>query len=472
MAEYNFEPDYEAWWKRKNLALEELFPLACGLSPKAYKLWRQAYEPETRSPEQCEILNETQKFYSKRDNAASVKDIMVWLEHFLGNKKWNGNKNSILDLFYSYPKSAGINQHYLPSPHTDFIAYLKSIGELPEYVEKYNDSYFDIDYNTVNLTEITDEDAAISVILGCRIEPFKRWLKFSSGNHPVEDRTADDNAFWMACCEYFGPGSSIDDGGLSYLYFKFIKTLKKWNGDIIKYSEALYNEGVIYHENTQSYLEDKGAKLEYLENSWAYKFYKKWLQEDTWTLVEAALLFKGECPNSGRGYLDLSQDRFSYAYSVEHLDMIKCSITGKFDREFSDVVQKSIDAKNLKYASFRDGIYRFVPIKIVQWLLDKTEHRPPKPLLNLLGIKNEDMSALSISPARICPKEEERDINQKVMNFQIKYYKKHGKYSNQGPCIKHLQNNGYGMQGDEVLKKKFNNTEIKSKLREASFSRL
>jgi len=384
MAEYNFEPDYEAWWKKDSLSLNELFPLACGLCPEAYMRWRQAYEPEHRNSKQVGILKKTQKFYSKRDDAARVEDIMVWLERFEKEKKWNGDKNTIMDLFYSdsFPQRTGNN--FLPSPHPDFIDYLKSIGELPEYVVKYTDSYFDVDYGSINIADINDEDAAISVLFGCKIEPFKRWLKFASGNHPVENRTADDNAFWIACRKYFGSGSSIDDGGYTYNCYQDLKHLDKWSGDFIEYSKVLYNEGVIYPKDTQSYLGNNGAKLEYTEESWAYKFYEGWLAKDLWTLEQALCLFKGECPNAGRNYLDFSQSKFA-AYG---LDWMKDKYTGKLDVKISDAIQDSIDADKLHLASQRNGQLRFKPKDIVEWLLDKTEHRPPKPLLGLLKLSD------------------------------------------------------------------------------------
>ena len=465
MAEYKFEPDYKAWWKKENLSLEELFPLACGLCPNAYKRWKKAYEPQRRNEEEVKILQQTQEFYSKRDKDANVEDIMVWLDFFIDNKKWEGDKNTIMDLFYSNSFPQRINNHFLPSLHPDFIAFLKSIGELPEYVEKYNESYYDVNYGSLDINDIDDEDAAISVLFGCKIEPFKRWLKFASGKHPVEDRAADDNAFWMACRKYFGSGSSIDDGRYTYHCYQDLKRLGKWNGDFIEYSKTLYNEGVIYPKDAQSYLGNNGAKLEYAEESWAYKFYEGWLEKDLWTLEQALCLFKGECPNAGRNYLDFSQGKFA-AYG---LDWMKDKYTGKLDIKISDAIRDSIDAGKLHLASQRDGQLRFAPKDIVEWLLDKTEHRPPKPLLNLLGIKNEDISALSISPTRLSPEKEKLDIDKKVTDFQKEYYKKHSKYANQDPCIKHLQSNGYGMQGDEVLKKKFNNTEIKKKLRVGSF---
>ena len=472
MDEYNFEPDYEAWWKIDGLSLNELFPMACGLCPEAYKQWRQAYEPEQRTPEQVEILKKTQEFYSKRDNDASVEDVMVWVEFFEKNKKWSGNKNTVMDLFYSDSFPQRIENNYLPSPHPDFIAYLKSISELPEYVEKYNDSYFDIGFNSLVIKEIADEDAAIAVLFACEIEPFKRWLKLASGQHPIENRTADDNAFWMECRKYFGSGSSIDDGGHAYHSYQIVKDLTEWSGDIVKYSESLFNEGVIYHAKTRSYLKANGARLEYSEDSWAYKFYQRWLENDLWTLEQSRCLFKGECPDAGRYYLDFSQGKFS-AYG---LDWIKNKYTGKFDIKITDAVQDSIDAGVLFLASNRGGKLRFKPKDIVEWFLNKTEHVPPKPLLKLLGVgkvqirdeySNEKVaeSVRKLKPEKPSKAYELADIKKQSLLFLDEYHKTHAKLPTKKNVVKHLQGNGYGMSGEESLNKKFTMRELKGEWR-------
>lgn len=383
-----FEPNYDKWLSKKSIKFSEAISLACGLCPLQFRKWIAAYESTIRNKEQAKILEETQAYMSLIETVDRVEDLAVWVEH-LSKEKWNGEFKTLVDLFYSFPNCSRIDQSYIPRLYHRFLDVLRSVGQLPEYVDKYKDAYFRLDYSTLKLTDIKDEDAALAVIFGTKIEPFKRWLVFASGNHPSENRNPDDIAFWKACRNYFGKGSKLDDGGHIYhSFYNPIKALKVQFSCFESYIQALYNEGVIFSSELSEHTLFQNIKLEYQQDSWAFNFYREWLDAyDVWTLEEAELLFKGDSPKKSlRNFIDLSQGKFA-SYAV---DYIKNKHTGEFDRKISEVIQDSIDAGNLRLVSNRNGVMKFMPHDIVKWFLEKTEHKPPKPLLILLGLLNEE----------------------------------------------------------------------------------
>lgn len=233
-----------------------------------------------------------------------------------------------------------------------------------------------------DFSKIKDENSAFAYLLGLSSGPFNKYCSIfakAQENHKVISEA--DRPFMSDYSDYLKRHFALGMPARDYVHsvYSSARALQKWDGYFEQYASALHDEGFIFQNKTYEALTAKGIRLEYSDTGWAVSFYKRWLQEDLWTLEEAKCLFKGEDPKDGRNYHDLSQNRFSISLGF---------IWGPYDSEHVDLqdrIDRSIAAQTLPAQKINDTWY-FRPGDITAWFAKHTSHIPPKALLEVLGI--------------------------------------------------------------------------------------
>jgi hypothetical protein len=117
MIDYNFEPDYKSWWKKKSATKEDWALLLLGIEPETIKKAGEIQKKAMRSDEDRLFLDSLDFFLSRIPGGS------FWKIHYkaLLNLDWGGGKENFI-------KSAYENAHEIPD---GLCQYLTSIGKMP-----------------------------------------------------------------------------------------------------------------------------------------------------------------------------------------------------------------------------------------------------------------------------------------------------------------------------------------------------
>jgi hypothetical protein len=369
MSEPDFKPDYSYWWNKKNLTKGELVTLALGINPEAHS---RANEPDK--------LNETvqyfNKFYDYIERETTYSDKFESIRRRILEKYWLDkpmDKHAIVNILYDLG-SLLFSGLYM---HPDFLAYLASVNEKPTHFDSYyNHEQYLCDFETVLSKKDMSENESIGLLMGFEATNLIRFTE--TAYKKWEDKTPEER-FFNAQYTDFLKKSGVEYGCYQTLIdtVNDIKIKKLWSGDFQVFLNTVYDKGYIFSDRI---LEKFSYTPEYSKEGWAYKFYQRWLKNAVWTFDEAKLLFKGECPDGRRNFIDFSQQK-TYVHDL----ILDPSINEYVD--FKDRFTRAIAAQNIiSRGKNAEGQDLFIPKEIVQWLLDNTQHRPPKQLLDVLDI--------------------------------------------------------------------------------------
>lgn len=380
MSEYNFEPDYEAWWNKPDVGKQEIIWLCLGINPDDIKKAGQLGHIENPSHEDRNWLFDFDEYRGSflGNRFKEYDELLVWKD------------DKALFVKDAYDFRMAINE--------TFLNYLVQIGALKrnQKWEAYKDTdKYILDFKALVPENIKAEDDAFSILLGLEPEHFKRFCDLSArAGQPADKRgytpyiyfEADEKWFFSSYHEFLKQAySHLSSPSVLIGALKRAKELNLWKNDFKDYCQGLHDSGFIFKKEVYENLE---LEPDYSSEGWAYKFYTYWVQKPLWTLEEGSLLFKGECPlfkgerpRGGTNFEDLSQNKWaSYGYNL-----IKDDFYDRYEK-MDSLIEESIKSGELD-AQEIGNVWKFRPLDIVNWLLNKTRHKPPKLLLDVLGIE-------------------------------------------------------------------------------------
>lgn len=309
MAEYNFEPDFQKWWENPSATQEEFSWVLLGIDPVHIERLK-----EIRAKTTEETLEET-RFRGRLDHyimslprGMSLKNTHIALMNLL----WNDDKKAFIHEAYTQKFDI----------HPGLCAYLQSIGKMPYNpdLERYTDhSQYKDDLENWKPDKIKDEHTALALLFGLNPKYFCRFLALHYRFE--EERNTRD----MAPYYYFKPEEKwlfnnyhdflkeefphLIGFGCPIFYiaprYQKAKELNLWTGDFATYIQSLHDNGFIFMPKIYEALKKHGIDPSYSPDSWAIQFYKRWLQYPTWSLKQAARLYRGDDPDGGRSFESL-----------------------------------------------------------------------------------------------------------------------------------------------------------------------
>ena len=375
MAEYNIEPDYAAWWKKKNLTKEQLVWLMLGVNPDDL-VKRENLSQKTRGDEEQNWLSSFNEYLS---------ELTLWIgrdhDQYMRLLK-SDDKNTIFQEAYD-------NHLKIYDSCFEFVIQKKALTK-NKVLEDYKNTQ---NYQSFETENVGSEVQAFSILLGLSYKHFERFMALEKRckTEPRDDNdfvayvrfTSDEKWFYSQYRKFL-----VSIYG-EYAQFSLIKTFEKaqalkiWNGSFLEYCEKLYDNGFIFKNEIYKRLAEKGIKLNYTHDAWAIQFYKHWTHKGGWTISEACNLFKGQSPDKKRSFEDLSQSSEILWLSEEQI--WSYSLLEAEYELLTEKLERNCSVENIKRYQYGEE-YLYKPNDIVTWLMKNTLHMPPKALLHVLEI--------------------------------------------------------------------------------------
>ncbi len=276
-------------------------------------------------------------------------------------------------------------------------------------MSEYNN--YKLDFNTITIDNIKSEEEAFSILLGFEPTYFSQFMSLEK-RRTTEPKNDDGST---AFTQFLQKDKAFHKGYQAFIteeykgwgnYTAVIDIYQKaveqdfWSKDdkFTNYLHKLHDTGFIFKDEIYNNLAPIGIQQEYSKNGWATEFYKNRIQDGCWTLKEALYLYKGIDPkNIQHPYHDLSQNPYNLRHNTDPL-----LAWNTFDNDYTNINAKLrnhvssgesiniVERKGGAIFKFRTNEFedRFKPKDIVEWLMENTEHIPPKPLLRILDIRN------------------------------------------------------------------------------------
>lgn len=317
---------------------------------------------------------------------------------------------------------------------------------------------FKFDFKDLELESVESEDDALSILLGVNVVQLLRFDALETRHRSEKKRPSKNSKVWKKLITpdekffYTGYMSFLEEYYPGFRYAEVLgayneaKKRHLWKKDFKEYAQNLYDAGFIFKRDVVEELAKKGIKFEYSEGAWSVQFFKYWLGQGGVTLSEGISIFKGQSPIEGeRSFQDLSQNPC----------LLSCDPSSRlfwnlFKEDFEDLgrlfsrhvsVQKIIgyqgDGKE------KETLFR--PEDIMLWLMKNTLHIPPKALLEVLGIDENDEEKAKrasentkASRKATQPKERRSELHQ-LIGEVIKEFKDDGKEITAQKVLTHIK---------------------------------
>lgn len=304
MAEYDFKPDFDKWYKKRSVTKEDFILVVLGVEPSLYKKYIEVREKKERTSDGIFFQNEYESYEARLGIHVQIGDAFKELNRL----PWNGKKDAFIKE--AYKNRAKI--------HPDMCSYLKSINKMPNIpaLEQYkNHAQYKANLREWELSDISGEDTALALLLGLAPEFFSKYLALHHRNKK-EERAADGLASFSSFEPYekwlFSEYLIFMDEEFPRVDLRShliafgcgaAKKLNLWTGDFSTYVQGLYDNGFIFRLETFEALKQQGIELAYSSDSWAIQFYERFLRQGTWSLEEAASLNLGSDPHGEREFV-------------------------------------------------------------------------------------------------------------------------------------------------------------------------
>lgn len=311
MTEYDFKPDFQSEWESTGINREALAWLMLGFSPSVGKRYIEVVKKYERTKEERSFLQCFDNYCLNEIGKITLKNLYQ-------------DYDSILRVVTAEDKEEFINDAYTHNfdINPGLCAYLQSIGKMPYNpdLERYTDhSQYKNDLENWEPYKIKDEHTALALLFGLNPQYFSRYLAL----HYIfeKERVIRD----MSPYHYFEPEEKwlfnnyhdflkeelphLVGFGCPIFYiaprYQNAKELNLWAGDFAAYIQSLHNNGFIFMPKIYEALKKHGIDPAYSSDGWAIQFYKRWLQYPTWSLKQAARLYRGDDPDGGRSFESL-----------------------------------------------------------------------------------------------------------------------------------------------------------------------
>lgn len=395
MSEYNFEPDYAAWWKKKSLSKEDLCWLMLGPSPDdiAKHIRISNDENSTHDEKQWNIA-----FYGHCYARAP----------FLGNEFKNNMK-----LLQCESKEGIFQEAYesyieIYPAFYDFLLTKKAIKPR-EDLEIYKDHSLFEKNAAKGEHKIMNENYAFAKVIGVEESYFDRFICLDDicENEPVDindfrayaNFKPEEKWFYSEYGKYIGKFYDAHHSDVTR-FLRKIKTHNLWKGEFKRYCQDLHDAGFIFRNKTYEILRQQGIHLEYSKDGWAYKFHSNWVKRKAlWTLEEAGKLYTGADPLGGREFFGFGEfqkgdsghslhDFKTVLFLDENGEWKEPILKNFYDETSLENFVKRYVAKGVIIPTYENGEKsEFEPKEIIQFLKDYCPNTcQPKALFSVLGI--------------------------------------------------------------------------------------
>lgn len=405
MSDYDFVPDYRAWWNRSDLTESDLVWLMLSISPEDAQKSLNLKNKPNLTDEEMSWKGGFSNYLHGLFNGPWIADSR---RQFMEENLWGRGKEDFIVNAYN-------RAFKFPEPFADF---LKSIGGMPDHFNHYkkHDMFRD-SLKAWELANIDAEDKAISLLLGIRPEYFQRFCCLAEelkSDEAWESASPDDRNFFLEFRRFNASEFSLDRMQYAGLleFAKKIKGFGLWGGDFAAYVQAVHDGGFVFKRNTYEALEFHGIRPAYTRNGWARGFYRSWIERGIWRLMDAAFLYIGDDPYGGRSFEGFGETEKSgpgrilqrwdknavIFFQFDEKGGLVDTPLSRMDEETSleGFVKNHIDAGNLTPASTEAGL-KFRPIEIVSFF---RKYFPltfePQALLIELGLESEESSSLQV----------------------------------------------------------------------------
>lgn len=399
MPEYNFIPDYAAWWKKRDLSKKQMVWLILGVNPNDVI-------------KNQELLNKLDRSDDEQNWLMRFDNFCYQLRPFLGNDYRN-----YMEILKSEKKEEIVQEAYAAYFDIDnsLYAFLVENGGVieREELELYkNYTIFEVKKEN-NGEDLVNENSALAKILNVDGAYFDRFVVLEEicqkskserdGFSAYVDFIPEDKWFYSEYGKFIY--KTLEMHHTDFMPFILeIKSRRLFRGDFGQYCQSLHDEGFIFQRKTYEHLKNICVYPEYSEKGWAYNFYKGWMnRRPLWTLTEAAKLYLGMAPygeerfyqlrdnhkkKSGHGLIDYK----TVLFFEENGDWNDKAI-GDFSKHCSlpEFAKRHISLGNLNVAHQNGDEPEFKPIDIVKFFRDYCPNTyEPKALFQVLGLNKDD----------------------------------------------------------------------------------
>jgi len=414
MENNTFEPDYAKWWKKKNITKEQIIWLMHGVNPDDVKRETELSQENDKSSEEQQWLGAFRNYCYQRDpflrrNFKQYNDLLDWKE----------NKKQLVTA--AYEACLKISETFLE--HLIQIKDFKRNKNLEKFSEN---SKYGLNYDSLNINDIVTAEAGFAVLLGLEPTHFANFVKLAKrANERLEDNTSYVAYIHLLPKEkwqYTFYRKFLNER-FSYLHFmmfpaEFIlsilnksKKLCAWTSDFPTYFQSLHDEGFIFPADAYAALNKKNISVEYSQDAWAVRFYKRWLKECVWSLPEALSLFSGKDPRKNmRGYEDLGQNPHVINPWID-----ETSAWDTYDGDLFAVeprLSKYVAASLIRVIELKEQNY-YIPEEITLWLIDHIPYNPPQALVEIVLSNDQIADYAASKPARM---KEIREVSRKIQS--------------------------------------------------------
>lgn len=448
MSEYNFKPDYEDWWKRKTLKMEDVIWLILGINPNDVNCYRE-YEisNKPKDPWYWAFYNYVELIYPGR----RIGEYYSIYSKILDGVK----KKDAFQIIYN---------HHNPI-HSDALSFAKSHGliKTEEKLEKYTDhNLFILDCNKFAPSFVTTEIQALGALLGFSPSYFERYKGLFDkvqdeinrvGYFYLYSLTSEERWFYDEFTKCIIEQCDEHDPIFLFDKLNHLTNLKIWKNDFPLYVQESYEEGFSFDQDVYNALFQVGISMpEYKKDSWAIKYYEEWIKrKPVWDAITASCLYRGGNPDEGREFWNFNKKKNlkmnGYYLYTDYLSY--SSEDGKIKEQIKiiDFIHQHILAGNLKEnGKDNEGKYLFNPKEITIFFRDYCPNSyQPIALFEALGIKNENNNSqeLNLEPSHkeydftAIPKKDRESI---VLDYALKIWQSNN-YPKIGWVHREIENN-------------------------------
>ena len=406
--DYNFEPDYETWWNKESLTKEQLVLLMLGVNP----------DDEEKS-----------KILSAKPNRTHDEQEWTWgysnytrnLNPFLGDAFRHGMQLLKSDCKNYIYQEAYDNRFDINNTLQDFLILAKVLAPNPKLEKHKEHSIFEEKNSDIGAINSQNESHDFAKIIGVEPLYFDRFItlddrceKEPKDNGYVAYVTfePEEKWFYSEYGKFIGSFYKCRHTDLTR-FFRKIRSHELWDLDFYKYCQNIHDAGFIFKSKTYRSLNDKGIKLKYTKDGWAYNFYSEWiLKKPLWNLEIAGKLFTGADPNGGRelyGMGDFEKGRAGHGLN-DYKTVLFFDKNGEWkepviknfleETSLENFVRRHIAKGTIEHTYEHNGILEFEPKEIVRFLKDYCPNTcQPHALYNVLGLTT-DKSLVNKSEAK------------------------------------------------------------------------
>ncbi|MFC1659220.1 hypothetical protein ACFL0U_01480 [Pseudomonadota bacterium] len=376
-----YKPDYEHWFKKKDITEDEAYLVIQGIDPKHFQKYLANNFRNTpdeyhefiktlkniRTPYYLISSNPFLYYDDVEENLKYIKDLLKHL-----NIKFS-NLVDLCGLLYE-------KAFTLPE---ELIIFLKNKQIIAlDYFDKYKDyTRYTLNHDKwINSDKKLTKEEVIFIVLNLDPISAKQIINIEKNNSRLNYRQwkSNEDIFFYKAYEGFLKEKRYYANTYDMICrFNDIDKEFEFNGNIFSFLNDLYNAGWVFHEELMKYLNSIGKMPKYHENSQIVGLYKMYSGMLYWKMEDLEMLVSGFDPISKKRILTLLNICKVNPFSISRsggLDIqIDCRLYCKHNKTYVSTLEifDNYD-DNIKKYDEKNKVFKYKSQFLINWILDNT----------------------------------------------------------------------------------------------------